>query len=310
MKKLCIFVLALFLSHSRAPGQTNRPIPEIRKVVIISIDGLRPDLLIRADAPNIHSLINTGSYTFWAQTTAESVTLPSHTSMLTGVPPVKHAIQWNSDLPLRHPVYPMFPTIFELAKQGGYTTAMVAGKAKFINLAKPGSLDWIYIPWSTKIEDDEVALAATQIILVHQPDLIFVHFPSVDNVGHLYGWASPEQMDAIHQADASVGMILWALDQLHLRESTFILVTADHGGAGQSHGPDDMRSRAIPWIANGPGIRHGLDLTTYGNLTVQTEDTFSTVAYLLGIPIIKPVDGHPVMEILDRSNQELLHTAQ
>jgi arylsulfatase A-like enzyme len=307
MKKLlCIPLLAVFLIHSRVWGQTNRPIPEIRKVVIISIDGLRPDLLIRADAPNIHDLINTGSFTFWAQTTAESVTLPSHTSMLTGVPPVKHAIQWNADLPLRHPVYPMFPTIFELAKQGGYTTALVAGKAKFINLAKPGSLDWMYIPWSTKIEDDEVALAATQIILAHQPDLIFIHFPSVDNVGHLYGWASREQMEAIHQADASVGMILWALDQLHLRDSTFILITADHGGAGQSHGPDDMRSRAIPWIANGPGIRHGLDLTTYGNLTVQTEDTFSTVAYLLGIPVVKPVDGKAVMEIVDRSNQELL----
>jgi arylsulfatase A-like enzyme len=310
MKKLCIFVLAVFLSYGSARAQTPRPIPQIRKIVIISIDGLRPDLLIRADSPNIHGLINSGSFTLWAQTTAESVTLPSHTSMLTGVPPVKHAIQWNSDLPLRHPVYPMFPTIFELAKQGGYTTAMVAGKAKFINLAKPGSLDWMYIPWSTKIEDDEVAIQSTEIILAHQPDLIFVHFPSVDNAGHLYGWASPEQMEAIHQADASVGMILWALDQLHLRDSTFILVTADHGGAGQSHGPDDMRSRAIPWIANGPGIRQGLDLTTYGNLTVQTEDTFSTVAYLLGIPIIKPVDGHPVMEIIDRSNQELLHAAQ
>jgi hypothetical protein len=57
-------------------------------------------------------------------------------------------------------------------------------------------------------------------------------------------------------------------------------------------------------------LRHGLDLTTYGNLTVQTGETFSTVAYLLGIPVIKPVDGHPVTEIIDRSNQELLCAAQ
>jgi arylsulfatase A-like enzyme len=309
MKQLCAFILSLFGFSLAASGQTTRPIPQIHKIVIISIDGLRPDLMMRADTPNIHDLMKSGSWSLWAQTTAESVTLPSHTSMLTGVPPVKHAIQWNSDLPLRHPVYPMFPTIFELAKEAGYTTAMAAGKAKFINLAKPGTLDWMFIPSETKIEDLEVATAATQIILAHQPDLIFVHLPSVDNVGHLYGWASPEQLEAIHQADGSVGMVLWALDQTHERTSTIILVTSDHGGAGQSHGPDDTRSRCIPWIASGPGIRRGLDLTTYGNLTVQTEDTFSTAAYLLGIPVTKAVDGHPVMEIVDRSNQELLRPA-
>jgi arylsulfatase A-like enzyme len=310
MKQLGVFIFSLLMCSVGVQGQTTRPIPQIRKIVIISVDGLRPDLMMRADTPNIHDLINSGSFSLWAQTTAESVTLPSHTSMLTGVPPIKHTLQWNEDLPLTHPVYPAFPTIFELAKQAGYTTAMAAGKAKFINLAKPGTLDWVSVPGSTKIEDDAVALAATQMILVHQPDLLFVHLPSVDNVGHLYGWATSQQLEAIHGADAAIGMILWALDQMHLRASTFILVTSDHGGAGKSHGPDDVRSRCIPWVAAGPGIRHGLDLTTYGNLTIQTEDTFSTVAYLLGIHIVKPVDGHPVMEIIDRSNQELLRPAQ
>jgi predicted AlkP superfamily pyrophosphatase or phosphodiesterase len=309
MKQLFVIILWLFPLCAAAKGQTTRPIPQIHKIVIISIDGLRPDLMIRADTPNIHQLMKDGSWTLWAQTTAESVTLPSHTSMLTGVPPVKHSIQWNEDLPLIHPVYPMFPTIFELAKQAGYTTAMAAGKAKFINLAKPGTLDWAFIPTETKIEDFEVATAATEIILQHQPDVIFVHLPSVDNVGHLYGWASPQQLEAIHEADALIGMILWALDKTSERSSTFVLVTSDHGGAGQSHGPDDTRSRSIPWVTAGPGIRRGLDLTTYGNLAVQTEDTFSTVAYLLGIHIVKPVDGHPVMEIIDRSNQELMRSA-
>jgi predicted AlkP superfamily pyrophosphatase or phosphodiesterase len=275
--------------------------------VIISIDGLRPDLALRANTPNIHALMNIGSYTFWARTTAESITLPSHTSMLTGVTPVKHGIQWNSDLPLKHPVYPIYPTIFELARQAGYTTAMAAGKSKFINLDKPGTLDWIYIPCSPPDQDLDVAAQAVSMILTHQPDVLFVHFPGVDNAGHAYGWASDEQMDAIAEADESLGLILWALDQRHLRQSTFILVTADHGGAGISHGPDDPRSRYIPWITAGPEIRRGVDLTSYVDLVIDTEDTFSTVAYLLGIPIVRKVDGKPVLEITDRSNEELLH---
>ena len=299
-----LLVLSLCLGVS---AQTTRPIPQIRKVVIISIDGLRPDLALRANTPNIHALMNIGSFTFWARTTAESVTLPSHTSMLTGVTPVKHGIQWNSDLPLKHPVYPLFPTIFELAHQAGYTTAMVAGKSKFISLAKPGTLNWMYIPSSPKDDDLNVAAQAVSMIFTHQPDLLFVHLPGVDGAGHQYGWASEQQMNAIAEADEYLGLILWALDQRHLRDSTFILVTADHGGAGLSHGPDDPRSRNIPWITVGPGIRRGVDLTTYVDLVINTEDTFSTVAYLLGIPIIKQVDGKPVLEILDRSNEELLH---
>jgi predicted AlkP superfamily pyrophosphatase or phosphodiesterase len=310
MKQAVASILIVLSLCIGAPAQTTRPIPQIKKVVIISIDGLRPDLALRGNTPNIHALMNIGSFTLWARTTAESVTLPSHTSMLTGVTPVKHGIQWNSDLPLKHPVYPMFPTIFELARQAGYTTAMAAGKSKFINLAKPGTLNWVYIPSSPRDEDLDVAAQAVGMILAHQPDLLFVHFPSVDNAGHAYGWASAEQMDAIAEADESIGLILWALDQRHLRQSTFILVTADHGGAGLSHGPDDPRSRNIPWIAAGPGIRKGIDLTTYVDLVINTEDTFSTAAYLLGIPIVQKVDGKPVLEIIDRSNEELLHEAK
>jgi len=309
MKRILICILLLLVARPfRASAQTTRPIPAIHGVVIISVDGLRPDLALRADTPNIHALFNSGSYSFWARTTAESVTLPSHTSMLTGVQPIKHGIQWNSDLPLLHPVYPAFPTIFELAKQAGYTTAMVAGKSKFINLARPGSLDWQFIPDTTTVEDPVVADQAVKIILDDQPQVLFVHFPSVDTAGHAYGWSSPQQIKAIEGADASIGRVLWALDQRNLRGSTFIIVTADHGGAGRTHGPDDARSRHIPWIAVGPGIRRGLDLTIYGDLVIDTEDTFSTVAYLLGIPVIRPVDGHPVMQIIDRTNTELLRT--
>jgi type I phosphodiesterase/nucleotide pyrophosphatase len=305
-----VLLLPVLILSSLCPGQTtqpDRPVPAIRHVLIISVDGLRPDLALRADTPNIHALLNTSSFSFWARTTAESVTLPSHTSMLTGVVPIKHGIQWNSDLPLIHPVYPAFPTLFELAHKGGYTTAMAAGKAKFINLAKPGTLDWQYIPDVSKSDDSDVTAHALEMIRDHQPDVLFVHLPSVDNAGHAKGWSSPEQMEAIHRADACIGQILAALDEQKLRDSTFIVITSDHGGAGRSHGPDDARSRHIPWIVSGPGIRKGLDLTIYGSLNIDTEDTFSTCAYVLGIPVVIPVDGHVVQEIFDRSGQELLH---
>ena len=56
------------------------------------------------------------------------------------------------------------------------------------------------------------------------------------------------------------------------------------------------------------GIRRGLDLTTYADLEVRTEDTFATSCYLLGIPLAPGLDGHPVLEVLEKRGN-LLHDA-
>jgi arylsulfatase A-like enzyme len=290
---------------TEAGAQTTRPVAAINRIVIISIDGCRPDLLLRADTPVIHGLLPRASFSFWARTTAESITLPSHTSMLTGVVPIKHGIQWNTDIPLQHPVYPNWPTLFQLAKKAGYTTAMAAGKSKFVNLTVPGSLDEQFIPDETKTEDPDVTDKAVEFVHDHQPQVLFVHLPSDDNVGHAKGWGTPEQLAALHQADACVGRVIQAVEDAKLSESTAFIITADHGGFGRMHGPDDPRCRFIPWICFGPGIRKNLDLTTLdhsvnGAAGIDTEDTFATACWLLGIPIEKKIDGKPITDVVQR----------
>ena len=288
---------------------TTRPVEAIRKAVVVSIDGLRPDLMLLARAPNIRGLLARGAYSMWARTTPNSITLPSHVSMMTGVSPRRHEIEWNRELPLKEPIYPRVPTLFEAAKRHGYTTAVAAGKQKFDMFDRPGVLDWRHIPTTITSETAAVIGPAVQIILQHQPDVMLVHLPSVDNVGHAIGWATPQQMKAIEDADAAVGQVVQALDDAGMTDSTLLIVTSDHGGAGRTHGPDDFRSRYIPWIAVGPGIRH-VDLTTYPKLVINTEDTFATVCWMLGIPPTLPdLDGVPVKLILEQKPPELLHTA-
>lgn len=277
-----------------------RPVPAIERVLIISIDGLRPDRLLLADTPVLHGLIKEGAYTMWAQTTAVSVTLPSHVSMLTGVNPEKHGIEWNTNLPLQPMIYPKRPTLFEMAKRAGYTTALITGKAKFKPLTKPGTLDHAFIPESQDYEADEpMADEAARIIAALKPEVLFVHLPATDKAGHKYGWASPEQTAVIARADASVGRILAALRQAGLRASTLVIVTSDHGGAGLGHGPDDPRARNIPWIAAGPGVRAGYDLTQAPGLMLRTEDTCATACYVLGLPIMPYFDGKPVIQAFE-----------
>jgi arylsulfatase A-like enzyme len=309
-RRYFVMLITLLFVGTALPSQAAQP-PGTQpatapRVLIISIDGCRPDMLLRADAPNVRSLMAEGSFTFWARTTAVSVTLPSHTSMLTGVTPLKHGIDWNRELPFEHPVYPKFPTIFEIAHRAGYTTAMAAGKAKFATLGKPGTIDFSYVPAAEKEEDEDVAYHAVEIIRDHRPQVMFVHLPSTDNVGHAIGWGTPEQLRTIEQADRQIGRLLSALEDVGLRHKTFILITADHGGAGRAHGPDDPRCRHIPWIAAGPGVRHNLDLTTFPDLTVHTEDTFATACRVLKLPLNPQIDGRPVDVIFNDPQRELL----
>jgi len=244
-----------------------------------------------------------GSFSLWARTTDVAITLPSHTSMLTGVPPAKHGVTWNSPQPVGQRVYPAWPTLFEIARKAGYTTAMAAGKSKFSTLAKPGTLTWSFVPDSSITPDSIVTSIAVDWITRYGPQVLFVHLPEVDSAGHEFGWGSPEQLASIGNADRCIGRILDAVRARGWQDSTFVLVTADHGGAGKSHGPDDPRSRMIPWITTGPTECRGVDLTTYADLAVKTEDTFATLCYVLGITPPKPVDGKPVTRIFCESKE-------
>ncbi len=300
--RLLTWVFLFFATVALA--QTNavvarpvRPYSDVEHVVIVSIDGMRPDRMLYANMPAVRGLLAKGAYTFWARTTAVSVTLPSHVSMLTGVTPSKHGISWNSDdLPFLETVYPKRPTIMEMAHRAGYLTAMAAGKTKFSALAKPGTLEFVSLPMKGEGEENNqfVADAAEKIILEHRPDLMFIHFPDVDATGHKYGWDSREQLAAIERTDRDLQRIFTALATAGIAEHTVIIISADHGGAGKTHGPDDPRSRHIPWIIAGPHVRQG-DLTREIELVVNTEDTCATACYLLGLPLLPYFDGKPVL---------------
>ncbi len=296
---LCASVALGFAQSPVLVSKPVRPIPAVEHIVIISIDGLRPDRALIANMPTLRTMLRDGAYTFWAKTTAVSITLPSHTSMITGVIPRKHGIEWNVDLPLSQPVYPKVPTLMEMAGKAGYVTAMIAGKDKFEFLNKPGTITHVYISPKATGTNDEVATEAEKIIAADRPAVTFVHFPDVDVAGHAKGWGSREQLAAIEKTDTHLARIFAALDAAGIRGSTVVLLTADHGGAGLTHGADDPRSRHIPWIIVGPGVRKNFDLTQIEALEVRTEDTCATACWLLGLPQMPYFDGHPVLTAFD-----------
>ena len=70
-------------------------------VVLISIDGLKPEYIINADQhglkiPSLRRLMSEGTYARAVTGVLPTVTYPSHTTMVTGVAPAAHGILYNS----------------------------------------------------------------------------------------------------------------------------------------------------------------------------------------------------------------------
>lgn len=96
MKRPCILILGLLACGILAPASTGRP-PAPGHVVLVSIDGfaafhLQNDRLL---LPNIRDLARSGVQAESSQTVFPSVTHPSHTTMITGVPPRFHGVIGN-----------------------------------------------------------------------------------------------------------------------------------------------------------------------------------------------------------------------
>ena len=271
---------------------TSTPLPRSARVLILSIDGLRPDAIELTPMRNLQALMQESSYSLVAQTIYHSSTLPSHSSMLTGLCPDKHGVDWNDYKPERG--YASGIDIFDLAQAAGMRTVMVVGKEKLRQVTEPESTDVFEF-----INDRDVVIATRVVEIIPQGfDLMFVHFPTPDWMGHEYGWLSPEQYSVLFRADEALQTILNALEEAGLREDTLIIVTADHGGHGTSHGTSRLEDITIPWIIAGPGVGH-MVLST----DVNTTDTAATVAWALGLPIQPDWDGRPVLEAFSLADE-------
>lgn len=280
-RALCA-LLSLFCGIYGLPAQAQ---PKVHHVFIISFDGGKPAVMQQSQMPTLMQLRREGAGTWEAFTIVPSITLVSHTSMLTGVEPDKHLIDWNDWEPEKGLV--KVPTVFALAKAQGFTTALFAGKEKFKHLNVPGTIDDFAIP---DYPAKAVAEAAVKCILEKKPNLCFIHFADSDGAGHKYGWGSEEQKQAFADADAALKQVKDAIEQAGILGDSVIILSADHGGHDKTHGSTSLEDMHIPWIVWGKGVKKDFTITK----RVSTCDTTATALWLLGVPLPEEMDGKPV----------------
>jgi predicted AlkP superfamily pyrophosphatase or phosphodiesterase len=285
---------ARHLTSSRPTVAVDPPAQSIsHHVILVSIDGLRPDAVAAFDAPTLQKLIREGSFTLRASTITPSTTLPSHTSMLTGVPPERHGVLWNNvlDAPSDHIDQ---KTVFGVARASGYVTAAFFSKPKFQPLQQADALDYTQAPrgWWGSWKSSRTVADVEQYLTASRPNLLFVHLADPDQAGHASGWMSEAYGRAVRDTDAAVARLLSACDGAFGKGEYTVIVTADHGGHDRGHGSADPRDVTIPWIVWGRGVK----TTELRGVSIRTMDTASTILWLLGLD--EPTDwlGRPVTD--------------
>jgi predicted AlkP superfamily pyrophosphatase or phosphodiesterase len=266
-------------------------------VVIVSIDGLRPDAIGTFGAGTLQRLMQEGAYTLSATTILPSKTLPSHTSMLTGEDVDEHGITWNSNQVGDHG-HVEVPTIFDVAHERGFHTAAFFSKTKFEHLQREGTLDYTQAPAPGRVPyfGDRWPVSRTmgdveRYLKGNRPNLLFVHVGEPDYAGHRHGWMSKKYGEAVRAADAAVARLVKAGDRTYGEGNWTLIVTADHGGHGRDHGSKDPRDVTIPWISWGKGVAGGgRELAG----TIRTFDTASTALWLLGLEEPSDWAGTPI----------------
>lgn len=245
----------------RAEELAGTGIPDDARVLVVSVDGLASWAVTPGTTPAIAGLLAEGAGTLNARTAYEqTVTLPNHTSMVTGeridAYAGGHGVDWNTERAGR--AAPGVSSVFSVVDDAGGSSAVLAGKSKFVTWDRswPGTIDDLVIT------GDESELTARALAEVRAGnDLTFFHLRGPDLAGHLTGWGSAPYDAAVAAADAEIGRLVDALTgDADLADEVVVVVTADHGGMPGTRHHEDPAAPAdytVPFVVWGPGVAVG-----------------------------------------------------
>jgi predicted AlkP superfamily pyrophosphatase or phosphodiesterase len=244
---------------------------EPRHAVVVSVDGLMPAYYLRADElglkiPNLRRLMRLGAY---GRVTGvlPSVTYPSHTTLITGVPPRMHGIVSNrlfdpegrsNEAWSWYASGVKVETLVSAARAKGLRTASVSwpvtvGLAADFNLPEfwrsgsehPSDLALIEAlstpgliaevakdrgrPFPYPPQDEDRLEVALHLLRRQRPNLLLLHIFDLDHQEHEYGPLTPQALQAVERADAAIGRLWGAVEAQGIADRTLFAVVSDHG---------------------------------------------------------------------------------
>jgi len=186
---------------------TNANAQQTKKVLIIGIDGCRPDALQQANTPNIDALQAQAVYSYYALNDDITYSGPGWSAMLTGVWSPKHGVTDNSFAGSDYENYPHFIQRVEEYDSDLYTVS-ISQWHPINNNILAGDADYTY----NAINQMQVTSIARTQLTDEDPDVIFLHYDNVDHAGHSTGFSpsNGSYISSIESVDQQVRTALSA----------------------------------------------------------------------------------------------------
>ncbi|HEX7418692.1 MAG TPA: sulfatase-like hydrolase/transferase, partial [Thermoanaerobaculia bacterium] len=284
-------------------------------ILIITLDTTRADHLgaygyAAAQTPNEDALAREG-VVFEEAITPTAYTLPSHSSIMTGLYPPAHGVRINGEAALAD----TNTTLAERLAAKGYRTG--AFVAAFVLDGRWG------LSQGFQNYDDHFNIAPDQkleLAGVRRPgnEVVDAAIKWLDQPGaqpffawvHLYDAHAPYRNnrydDGISFADSQVGRLIAYLEQRHIRNRTLIVITGDHGEGLGSHGEQEHgyyiydATVHVPLLIDAPGIASGVRVKSQ----VRTIDIVPTVMDLVAGERLNDVQGQSLVPLMNGESEK------
>ena len=286
---------------------------EIRNVLLISIDTCRADHLScygyqRKTTPNIDAIAEQGIL-FENTVSPVPLTLPAHSSMLTGTIPPYHGVHDNLDYRLGQSNL----TLAEILKDNGFATGAIV--SSFVLNSQFG-IDQGFDYYNDQFEEEVEALIeerrgqeASRFACnwlaenKDKPFFLFLHYYDPHTK-----YAPPEPFKSIYAGNLYAGEIAYTddcisqvirrLKELDLYDSTLLIIVGDHGESLGERGEKEHGyfiydcTIKVPLILRYPKCPKGKRVTNVAGLT----DIVPTVLSALGLPVPPKVTGRDLIK--------------
>ena len=242
---LAVVALALLACNSlpRTGDEASATPPP--PVLLVSMDGFRPDYLELGITPNLARITAAGVQAEWMTPSYPTLTFPNHFTIVTGKRPDHHGIVHNS---MQDPELGKFSLGNRDAVSDGrwwnaepvWVTVEKAG-LRAGTMFWPGSeaaIDGIQAShWKTFDAKMPMADRVDTVLAwlgepeATRPRFSTLYFEAVDSAAHGHGPDSDEAHATVREVDAAIGRLLDGIDALGLTDKLNLIVVSDHGMA-------------------------------------------------------------------------------
>ncbi len=240
---IALLIVAFLVATQIKPKQTEGLKPT---VILISLDGFKPDYLNKYPAPTLSLLAKQGVRAKWMTPSYPSLTFPNHYAIATGLYPDHNGIVANNMYSAE------FNETFSMSKREEVENGRWwLGEPIWVTAEKQGQRAAAFFFPGTEAEiagkrpsiwkrfDDnfpnfervDTVLSWLDKPLAERPTMITLYFSDVDHGGHDAGPDSQTVKEAIARVDQAMNRLVEGLKARGILDSVNLVIVSDHGMA-------------------------------------------------------------------------------